>query len=577
MTNNLDDFLEHHGIKGMHWGVRHDRQRSGRHEDGGNSSSAVRQNASSAFNPSNVKMLAAGVEKLTDRDKSVLKAVGMSPMQAEAMKAKYGPDSNKPEKKRLTPAQKKLIVYGAIGLGVAGLIVYGNVKAKGDLVNSLVKDGGYDKDAAKAFLKSKPEEAKGLAGLLQSGIKKPTADYLLASDQQKATNLGEGLTKEALAKFSHEDLTFPEGHVFKRISTEMEKEIRPSGFFAAHSDEDTERYKAVLPVYWKIWNPLNPPTSGYVNHYAASTSIKVANEGTIYDTLKNSLDDILPYSGGIKIRDYLSPNVSYESDDELVRDKYYDTLAQFVNTENPIVKHLSQKFKDAGYHGIIDSNDAGSLSAQPIKFLDGSVFKIVGHEKLSAQGISDAQNSILALKHILAMMLSRATGDCVLTSGQDVENFLEHHGVKGMKWGVRHDRYRLQVAPPVQIDPEIHKSTRDAAEEDLIHSESVPGEEIRVFLEHYGVKGMHWGVRKIHSTSNDPNASRAVRTAQTINRHQIGFAVAGAGLSVLAARHGYRALPIVLGTVGAIAVSNIAAQKHAEAGKKAVADMGVNT
>src|SRR6202000_551788 len=88
---------------------------------------SIGKSAPEASTSAAIKQLAAGVEKMTPRDKAVLKAARMSPTQAEMMKAKYGPDSVKEnsEKKGLTPAQKKLIVYGALGLGVAGLIAYG--------------------------------------------------------------------------------------------------------------------------------------------------------------------------------------------------------------------------------------------------------------------------------------------------------------------------------------------------------------------------------------------------------------------------------------------------------------------
>jgi hypothetical protein len=49
----------------------------------------------------------------------------------------------------------------------------------------------------------------------------------------------------------------------------------------------------------------------------------------------------------------------------------------------------------------------------------------------------------------------------------EVDAFLAHHGIKGMHWGVRKERvdvYRQKLAE-VQVDPDIHKSTKDAAEE----------------------------------------------------------------------------------------------------------------
>ena len=436
----IDAFLAHHGVLGMHWGVRKARSNEEEGKTGGHPStpsSGAGKSASEASASAEIKSLAAGVEKMTPRDKAVLKAAGMSPSQAETMKAKYGPDSTKENsgKKGLTPAQKKMIVYGAIGLGVVGLVAYGAHVQNAEALDSLVK-GGYEKEAAKAFLKSKPEEAKGVGGLIKAGVKRQSAEYLVESDAAKATHMGKGLTPESLAKFSREDLNFEPGHLFKRVSTDAEREIRESGFFASHSDADTERYKAVLPVYWKIWNPINPPKEGFVNHLAADVPIKVANEGTIYDMMKNSLGDSITLNGrAITLRKYLQMDTGDLSgdlsgdDEKLLSKAYYSTVANFTNPEDKVVKHLTQKLKSAGYHGIVDSNDAGSLAAQPVKILDGTIFKIVGREILHESDISSAQESIKAFAHMMKVG--------VLMS-EEVDEFLAHFGVKGMHWGVRH-------------------------------------------------------------------------------------------------------------------------------------------
>jgi hypothetical protein len=65
----------------------------------------------------------------------------------------------------------------------------------------------------------------------------------------------------------------------------------------------------------------------------------------------------------------------------------------------------------------------------------------------------------------------------VIEARGSVDDFLEHHGVKGMHWGVRKDRgsgegiYRSQLAS-VEIDPTINKSTQAAAKQvaDLMRS-----------------------------------------------------------------------------------------------------------
>jgi hypothetical protein len=438
----IDAFLQHHGVKGMHWGVRRNLEKSDNSSGSSGNTESSAKDAASAFSPSSIKSLNAGIENLTDKDKAVLKAAGASPFQAEAMRAKYGPDSSKPddEKKGLSSAQKKLIIYGAIGLGVAGLVAYSAHAGNAKTLDSLV-GGGFEKEAAKSLLKEKPKDAKVLGGLLSSGMKRPAAEYLLASDKQKEHTALKGLTDEALSKFSHEDLSFEPGHVFKRVSTVAEDTIRPDGFFASHNDADTDRYKAVLPTYWKMWYPANPPTSGFVNHLSSDQTIKVASEGTMYNIIKSQLDTPMGVGGSARnktLRQYLTAGSTktYSSDDELVQDQYYQMIASFANSNSAVAQKLTKSFKAAGYHGIVDSNDAGSLSAQPVKILDGSIFKLVGNEKLSAQGISDAQDKILALQHYIEFLLNNV-GSISMATDDELNAFLEHHGVKGMHWGVR--------------------------------------------------------------------------------------------------------------------------------------------
>lgn len=498
MDDKIDDFLEHYGVKGMKWGVRHDRMRFGSSGSSSGSTALSAKGAAAAFDTKIIKSLNDGISKLTDRDKAVLKAAGASPLQAEAMRAKYGPDSNKPDtqKNGLSPAQKKLIIYGAIGLGVAGLVAYSIHADKQDTLNSLM-GGGFEKEAAKAFLKEKPDDAKVLGGLLSGGMKRPAAEYLMASDAQKVHN-ALGLTEEALSKFSHEDLSFEPGHLFKRVSTVAEDSIRPDGFFASHSDVDTNRYKAVLPTYWKMWFPLNPPKSGFVNHLASDQMVKVASEGTMYDIIKGQLDTPMGVGGLMRsqtLRDHLTLGTgkTYSSDDELVRAHYYSMIASFADPNSAVAKKLGNAFKAAGYHGIIDSNDAGSLSGQPIRFLDGSIFKIVGHEVLSAQGISDAQDKILALQHYMAFLLSCAE-EGLISSDDTIDNFLEHYGVKGMCCDVHQQTLR-----------DVNEFTNPKrCPETKEHDMNQPID-VDEFLEHHGVKGMHWGVHRNRSGGSSPD------------------------------------------------------------------------
>ena len=82
---------------------------------------------------------------------------------------------------------------------------------------------------------------------------------------------------------------------------------------------------------------------------------------------------------------------------------------------------------------------------------------------------------------------------------------IKHHGIKGMKWGVRKKYRKGQSAKQVLKD--ILNSTTDPEElelakellKDLNHSDNIT---------HHGVKGMKWGVRKAKDRLKDFSAKR---------------------------------------------------------------------
>ena len=298
----------------------------------------------------------------------------------------FGPDTSK-KKFKLTEHEKLLLKEGAEYAG-AGLLIYGGYKfAKKAGVNYLTK--------------------KNLENL---GIKNATA-------LQKA--FSESVFKDAKTfinpfSLSTKEVNLSAGTVIKRLSTVKETTVKETGFFAAYKPEDIERYKAVLPIYWKSWalNPelgveLKADGSGYITHIISDRAIKAPSEKEAYNLYKQYFK--LSHFEAAKTYKEFSQNWILDKEENT---KFFD----FV--------------KSKGYNALIDSNDSGKYSDSPLRIIDSKGFKVVKNEVLSAKKIKQAQQNFIALQHALK---NEETMD-------NLENFLEHHGVKGQKWGIRNKK-----------------------------------------------------------------------------------------------------------------------------------------
>jgi hypothetical protein len=356
----IDAILAHHGVKGQKWGVRKKYDPHPSSPSGGGTSQTNRISKNKA--PQEAK------------DKKLLKDLAAKGITPETMHAKYGPGSMSPQKSQksektngaqkfhpLTKNQKIALAVGGAAV-VAGLAYYGGVKLKGPAVHlpeGLTPEG---------LLKAKPTNSYG------SYISRQAA-------QQK------GLTEEGLAHLSKEEINFPVGHVFKRVTTERETKIRPEGFFAASNDADVEHYKGIMPLYWKGWG--KPVDVGYVTHLEAKKAVKAPSERAMYDFLRDSI------AKDPKFR------AEYESHRwaNKIDKKDYDTLAKKVwpkfsvdmsDTNNYTTQKYFEHLKAHGYNATLDTNDAGVLAKAPIRLLDGKAFKITQNEVIGKDVLDKA-------------------------------------------------------------------------------------------------------------------------------------------------------------------------------------------
>ena len=103
-------------------------------------------------------------------------------------------------------------------------------------------------------------------------------------------------------------------------------------------------------------------------------------------------------------------------------DKYEAFLAsQWKHT--PVNSAYFKAVRKAGYNAVQDLNDRGIVSDRPMIALDPKgTMRETGRRTLDAWAINEAQRKVKRIGHAMY---------------DDDVNYLEHFGVKGMKWGVR--------------------------------------------------------------------------------------------------------------------------------------------
>lgn len=380
MEGDVDGFLAHYGVKGMKWGVRKDRKSSGGRSSSKDEKTSVDQ-AASALHSFAVN---SGID-------------------SASLESKYGPSSTKEE-----PAlddegsfyqRHKTAINIGVGVAAAGLVAYGGYKYHQNLVDKknqasidALIEAQIKRDADRNARADLERHRARLAGI-QNGN---GGDPELARIRQQSlarkgllSNYADTSNRKFAAGFDpdaldRDPINISKGTIFKRVSTEKETDLKSTGFFASYTDEDVERYKAILPTFWPKWG-INKD-SGYIVNIKANSDVKAPSPRKAYEMYRDLMDEP-------SFRNSLDPQGLHRSKDSetFARETFTQMTLAWNTPSLPPVKAYMAKVKESGYNALLDQNDAGLLSKKPMLLLDTNMFNIEGYDTLSAKDIGDTQ------------------------------------------------------------------------------------------------------------------------------------------------------------------------------------------
>ena len=173
----------------------------------------------------------------------------------------------------------------------------------------------------------------------KTNIKIPIAEY----------KFGE---KIAVNSLSNLDKTISKGTKFQRISSKSFEDYVGEGkrIYASYLNKDNRMYKEVMPSFINRWRAQgivkDQGNNVYIHTLKATKDIKVASKRKVAEAYLEAT--------GKKVIDAGE----------------YKTFMENLSSDNATVLKFFSKIKELGYNAIVDENDAGTFTKDPLILLD---------------------------------------------------------------------------------------------------------------------------------------------------------------------------------------------------------------
>lgn len=240
------------------------------------------------------------------------------------------------------------------------------------------------------------------------------------------------------------DIVFRKGSIVQHVMTTPEKDLDRHLFVAA-TPEDKANYAGFFAALTKYRNKADMMYRMELK--ANETLISPGKQKRVEEFLKLYNDDKVNISrelaefnkreyGGYfkKDVDYYAKQFENMSMKELKSTGYYTFFNSLFSSDYNREQYFN-RLKSQGYNSVVDDNDKRSFMQSKAPLIVFNAQESLSKKKVSELDMAEIQQNMIKwsrMKHIDA-----------------VENFLMHHGVKGMKWGVRKDK-RVSVKSAAQ-------------------------------------------------------------------------------------------------------------------------------
>lgn len=234
--------------------------------------------------------------------------------------------------------------------------------------------------------------------------------------------------------FRQKEFTLPAGHVFHRISTQVEGGFR-SATYATHSIEDYNRYLTAF---------RHEKGSAALHHitFKATSDIRVPDLPTRLNAMHEAM------------RLYNRHGVYTDAD--VVR--AYTRLSG-GGWNDSLAEHFFSVLRRDGFGAIIDDMDAGVIGDSPLVVFATDLLSSKNSSPITGSDIKAAAEGLfeLANRKRPSSTVAHTQGPKMINE-ETTDEFLLHYGIKGMRWG--HRKAQDSTSAPSSSPAKPVKKTR---------------------------------------------------------------------------------------------------------------------